>query len=640
MMMGNAKLRTLQAALLTTTILCGFGSAQAQTFTNFPLPANITPSGMPHSIVTGSDLNLWFVDSSNSQICKINIAGGISTFGPMPSGGQPLEIVAGPDGGLWFTENLSGKIGRIDPATNAITEFLIPGSDGNPANPNNPFPSGITAGPDGGIWFGSVLSSGVFNINRMATTGAVTGTFVLPAGSGGFVTEIATGPDNELWFTENNSQRVGRVTTGGSFLSEIVTPSGVVEDITPGPDGAMWYTTDTTPSVNSVSTPTNKIGRIAADGTVQEFAIPTANSGPESITAGPDGGLWFTEINVNQVSRISTAGTFLEDPVPTVNTTALSITIGPNDALWFTEVASIDSLVPPPVPLSPPPPPVSPPPPPPVSPPPPPPSSPPPPPPPTGPVAAAGPLVSALLPSSRSVEVNETASAFVTVINAGSNPAFGCTIAPSSSLPLDFSYQTTDSANHVSGTADTPVTIAAGAFQTFLISVTPTGAFAPTDLPFTYTCGNTNAAASDIGVNTLLISSSTTPVPDVVALAATANANGIVDIPGNTGVGAFAVASDNVGAGGAITASADTGGASLPVTVSICETVPATGICSAPPAASVQTSIAANATPTFGVFIVGSDNVPFEPGVNRIFVRFQDSDGNTRGSTSVAVRTQ
>jgi hypothetical protein len=40
----------------------------------------------------------------------------------------------------------------------------------------------------------------------------------------------------------------------------------------------------------------------------------------------------------------------------------------------------------------------------------------------------------------------------------------------------------------------------------------------------------------------------------------------------------------------------------------------------------------------FGIFVQGNGNVPFDPAVNRIFVRFKDRGGVTRGSASVAVR--
>jgi hypothetical protein len=39
----------------------------------------------------------------------------------------------------------------------------------------------------------------------------------------------------------------------------------------------------------------NQIGRITTEGTITEYPIPTPDSGPNGITAGPDGALWFTE---------------------------------------------------------------------------------------------------------------------------------------------------------------------------------------------------------------------------------------------------------------------------------------------------------------------------------------------------------
>jgi hypothetical protein len=184
------------------------------------------------------------------------------------------------------------------------------------------------------------------------------------------------------------------------------------------------------------------------------------------------------------------------------------------------------------------------------------------------------------------------------------------------------------------------VNIAVGAAQSYVFALIPSAPVAPTDVQLSFGCTNTDPASIILGLNTLLFSASDTPVPDIVVLAATLNGDGISNIPGTTATGAFAVATVNVGASGSITASADTGSAKLPVNIALCETNPGTGACTSAIGASVTTQIDANETPTFGIFVQGSGNVPLDPAVNRIFVRFKDGGGVTRGSTSVAVRTQ
>jgi len=100
------------------------------------------------------------------------------------------------------------------------------------------------------------------------------------------------------------------------------------------------------------------------------------------------------------------------------------------------------------------------------------------------------------------------------------------------------------------------------------------------------------------------------------------------------------VATVNLGATGTITASADTGSAALPVNISLCQTDPSTSQCISAIGPSVIAQINTAATPTFGIFVQGKGPVAFDPAANRIFVRFKDGGGVTRGSTSVAVRTQ
>ena len=250
-------------------------------------------------------------------------------------------------------------------------------------------------------------------------------------------------------------------------------------------------------------------------------------------------------------------------------------------------------------------------------------------------------LAASILPSSRSVAVSTMATAFATIINGGTTNGVDCSIAPTTSIPANFFYQTTNPATNVStGTADTPVTIPAGGSQSFIFGLTPTAAFSPTEVAFSFSCANIAAVTTILDVNTLLLSAATTQPADVIALVATPSADGILDITGTSGSSAFAIATANVGAAGTITATANLGSSGVPVSLKLCQTNPSTGACISSLGSSVTTTIAAGATPTFSIFATARGSVPFNPASNRIFVEFTDASGVVRGMTSVAVRTE
>ena len=69
-------------------------------------------AGNPQLIVTGSDGNLWFSETSISRIGQMTTSGVFTDF-PTTTPGSLVGITSGPDGNIWFTEPQNAKIGRI-----------------------------------------------------------------------------------------------------------------------------------------------------------------------------------------------------------------------------------------------------------------------------------------------------------------------------------------------------------------------------------------------------------------------------------------------------------------------------------------------------------------------------------------------
>jgi streptogramin lyase len=244
-------------------------------------------------------------------------SGDITEFAVPTAMSGPNAITDGPDGNLWFTEQRSNQIGRLTPS-GVITEFAIPTAGGNP--------SAITTGSDGNLWFTEVTTTGIDdNIGRLTPAGVFTA-FSVP---NSVPTGITSGPDGNLWFTENNTDKIGVMTTAGALTEYSVPTSGSgLSGITAGPDGNLWF----------VEGDSNKIGVVTPAGAITEYTIPTASSFTQEITSGPDGNLWFAEFNGNKIGKITPAGAITEYPTPT-GVSPLGISSGADGNVWFTESA-------------------------------------------------------------------------------------------------------------------------------------------------------------------------------------------------------------------------------------------------------------------------------------------------------------
>jgi hypothetical protein len=147
--------------------------------------------------------------------------------------------------------------------------------------------------------------------------------FVLPKpGSGPRI--LSRGSDGNLWFSEHDGNRIGRITPAGAITEfDIPTPDSHPRAIALGADGNIWFGEFTG----------NKIGRITPAGAITEFPVPTPDSGPRALAAGPDGNIWFSEYRRNQIGRNTPAGVITEYPLPRPNAGPGDITVGADGGL-------------------------------------------------------------------------------------------------------------------------------------------------------------------------------------------------------------------------------------------------------------------------------------------------------------------
>ncbi len=103
------------------------------------------------------------------------------------------------------------------------------------------------------------------------------------------------------------------------------------QDIAPGPGGTMWFTDEGTPA----------IGRISSDGSFTEFTqgLP-AGALPDVIVAGPDGNMWFSDNRSVAIGRITPSGTIVEFSDTSHTGRAMGIAFGPHGEPWFLAVGS------------------------------------------------------------------------------------------------------------------------------------------------------------------------------------------------------------------------------------------------------------------------------------------------------------
>jgi len=249
-------------------------------------------AGFPAEITLDSAGNLWFTQPLlEDSVVRVQPNQQTTTYtAPEVSGAEPFPtgIVAqpAPSASVWFTDPGTNTIGMVGNA-GTVTTFAAPGS-----------PTGITIGADNALYFTETNGDA---IGRMDFSGNLTNQYPVPTKNnlpGG----ITAGPNGSIWFTESGCLVKGPTdcVTGkvGVLSSGAITEFDVQSDpvsIVLGDDGNLWFTASFA----------NKIGRITPAGAVTLFAVPTPNSEPFDIVKGPNRTLWFSERSAGKIGVLS-----------------------------------------------------------------------------------------------------------------------------------------------------------------------------------------------------------------------------------------------------------------------------------------------------------------------------------------------
>lgn len=248
---------------------------------------------------------------------------------------------------------------------------------------------------------------------------------------------------------------------------------------------------------------------------------------------------------------------------------------------------------------------------------------------------------SAVLPGARSGQAGgDVITALMSVVT-GDGAAQSCRVDAGGSDVATLAYDLLDDSGQSRGLNEPVFDIVADGRVDLLLAVTPLRETPPEGAVFfpRLTCSNASAAAIE-GVNSLRLSITDAPGPDILSIGVTPSGDGVVRLPTADGTGFMAVAAMNIGLleDTPIRVVADTGAVQLPVQLSVCET-DAAGHCLSSRAAFADTVFSGREAHFFSVFVtaIPGPGVPFDPANARVFLRFISPDGIIRSVTSAAL---
>jgi len=197
----------MRALLAAVVLALALAPAAAQQVQYYPVPKG----AQPHDVAPAPDGSVWYTAQAQGALGRLDPQTGKTEQIPLGQGSAPHGVIVGPDGAAWVTDGGQNAIVRVDPASKAVKVFPLP-QGRRYANLN-------TAAFDkaGILWFTG--QAGIYG--RLDPKSGEVKVWDAPRGNGPY--GITATPDGTVYF----------VSLAGSYLARIDGASGEAKVIEP-----------------------------------------------------------------------------------------------------------------------------------------------------------------------------------------------------------------------------------------------------------------------------------------------------------------------------------------------------------------------------------------------------------------------
>jgi virginiamycin B lyase len=279
----------------------------------------------PHDVAPALDGGVWYTAQASGELGWLNPRNGNVREVALGAGSAPHGVVVGPDGAPWITDSGLNAIVRVDPGTDEVTQFPLPSTAPN-ANLNTAAFDG-----DGVLWFTG--QAGYYG--RLDPVSGEMRVFNAPRGIGPY--GITATPDGEIYYSS----------LAGSYLGAVDRATGDVRVIDPPTSGAglrrAW--SDSRGRIWVSEWNAGQVGRYnPANGRWKEWPLPEPGAQAYAVYVDDTDAVWLTDFTSQAIVRFDPATeTFMSFPAESDPANVRQL-LGRPGELWGAESAA-DQLV-------------------------------------------------------------------------------------------------------------------------------------------------------------------------------------------------------------------------------------------------------------------------------------------------------